>query len=53
MNAIGWIYFFGLVILLIPMLPFILALWVADVIARAIARRRGPREEQEERRTVR
>ena len=30
MNVIGWAYFLGLLILLIPLLPFFAVVWVAS-----------------------
>lgn len=45
MNVIGWAYFLGLLILLVPLLPFVLVLWaVGKLLDRANARRASEQE---------
>ena len=39
MTAIGFAYFLGLVILLIPLLPFIVIIWVLSKVFDALANR--------------
>lgn len=34
MDVIGWAIFFGLLVLVIPLLPFIVVLWVVDRLRR-------------------
>lgn len=40
MDVIGWGYFLGILILLVPLLPFIVILWLADRAVGALERRR-------------
>lgn len=41
MDSIGWVIFFGMVVLLVPLLPFLLILWVGTKLIDAVAGRRG------------
>ncbi|XVH30354.1 DUF7535 family protein [Haloferacaceae archaeon DSL9] len=43
MNLLGWLYFAGLLVLLLPLLPAIAVIWVADKVVTAIRRRRAER----------
>ncbi|WP_254536724.1 DUF7535 family protein [Halomarina litorea] len=43
MDAIGWGLFLGLVVLLVPLLPFIVIVWAVSKVAEWVARR-GARE---------
>ena len=45
MGAIGLAYFLGLLVLLVPLLPFIVVLWVISKVADAVHQRAG--EEQD------
>ena len=38
MNTIGWALFLGVVILLVPLLPFLVVLWVVSKLLDAIGR---------------
>ena len=38
MNTIGWAIFLGLVILLVPLLPFLVVVWVVNKLLDAIGR---------------
>ena len=38
MNTIGWALFLGVVILLVPLLPFLVVLWVVSKVLDAIGR---------------
>ena len=38
MNTIGWAIFVGLLILLVPLLPFLVVLWVVSKLLDAIGR---------------
>ena len=41
MDVIGWGYFFGILILLVPLLPFIVILWVGDKVLAFLRRAEG------------
>jgi hypothetical protein len=41
MDAIGWSLLLGMVVLLVPLFPFILIVWVLSKLIGAVARRRG------------
>ena len=47
MNAMGWIIFLILVALFLPLLPFLLAVWVVTKLLDYLAALRGPSEEDE------
>lgn len=40
MDVIGWGYFLAILILLVPLLPFIVILWLADRVVRTVRRGR-------------
>jgi hypothetical protein len=43
MDVIGWSYFLGLLILLVPLLPFILILWVGNKLLKLLTRQQSRR----------
>jgi hypothetical protein len=41
MDAIGWTIFLGILVLLVPLLPFLVVVWVLQKLIGAVAGRRG------------
>jgi hypothetical protein len=41
MDSIGWAMFLGILVLLVPLLPFVLLVWLLEKVVGAIAGRRG------------
>lgn len=41
MDSIGWAMFLGMLVLLVPLLPFLVIVWVLERGIRAVAGRRG------------
>jgi hypothetical protein len=41
MDSIGWAIFLGLLVLLVPLLPFLAIVWVLEKAVGAVARQRG------------
>lgn len=47
MNSVGWIIFLVLLALFLPLLPFLLIVWVVTKVLDYLAAQRGPSEETE------
>jgi hypothetical protein len=41
MDSIGWSIFLGMLVILVPLLPFVLIIWVLGKVIDAVAGRRG------------
>jgi hypothetical protein len=41
MDSIGWAMFLGLLVLLVPLLPFLVIVWLLEKAVGAVARQRG------------
>lgn len=41
MDSIGWAMFLGILVLLVPLLPFLVVVWILEKAVGAVANRRG------------
>jgi hypothetical protein len=41
MDSIGWAMFLGILVLLVPLLPFLIIVWILEKAVGAVAGRRG------------
>lgn len=45
MDVIGWAYFLGILVLLVPLLPFVVVLWLGEKVATVLRGRESSRRE--------